>query len=326
MELNRLEHETFEDYFVRLFDNKSVYGLTCEQIGRLLNAEKGVDYTESAWRKEYAAFNRGRNYERGIRHYDVGERILCISDLHVPFQLPIDVFAPYANRADTLVLNGDLSDCQSISSFPKTYRVSPMEELIQTRAYLISLLQLIKPKRVIVNYGNHDLRFQTYFSKNLDSDILELMPKTSLELIFVDGFRHYDKRQMTKTEYEPLCDVMPDIQFDYRDNWFCQIGDAIFAHPIAFSSAMLKTAEKSMLWFRNEGYDFRVMCIGHTHRRGRYDVGNTTLYEQGCCCDPKQLRYTDGKLVNSCKAGYLYLCQDRDGNTIDELTRLVALD
>ena len=29
--------ESYVDYFVRLFDNKKIYGLTCDQIAELLN-------------------------------------------------------------------------------------------------------------------------------------------------------------------------------------------------------------------------------------------------------------------------------------------------
>ena len=51
----RKEDEQFDDYFVRLFENKASYGLSCQDIADILNAEVGVIYTESKWRKEYAA-------------------------------------------------------------------------------------------------------------------------------------------------------------------------------------------------------------------------------------------------------------------------------
>ena len=64
--------ESYVDYFVRLFDNKKIYGLTCDQIAELLNTESGQTLGESAYRKEFAAFNRGRNYEREIAERDEG--------------------------------------------------------------------------------------------------------------------------------------------------------------------------------------------------------------------------------------------------------------
>jgi len=73
------------------------------------------------------------------------------------------------------------------------------------RLYVIDLVEYIKPKKVSINFGNHEIRFQNYWSKNLgDSDVLELMPETALDLICSEGFNHLDKRNKTKTWYEPL--------------------------------------------------------------------------------------------------------------------------
>lgn len=256
----------------------------------------------------------------------VATRILSISDLHVPFQLPISTFENYVGMVDILQINGDVGDCQAISKFSKVYRVSPMEELIETRKYLIELIDFIKPKKVVVTYGNHDLRFQNYFANSLDTDILELMPKTSLELIFEDGFKHYNKRERIKVEYRPLCEVINDVEIEYTDNWFCQIGKTIFCHPLAFNSGIMKTAENAMSYFRNEGYTFTSLVMAHTHRVGEYVVGNTTLYEQGCCCDTKQNNYGDGRLTRSQKEGFLFIAQDADGNVIRDKTRLICLN
>lgn len=297
-----------------------------DDIADLLNHENGESFGECKYRKDFAVFNKGRIYERTKGLSGIYNRILSISDTHVPFQLPVDTYKDYVGMVDTLQLNGDLADCQAISRFPKSYRVSPMEELIETRQYIIDLIEYIKPKKVVITYGNHDLRFQSYFSKNLDSDLLELMPKTSLELIFVDGFKHYNKRERTKVEYKPLTEVFDDVEIDYTDNWFCKIGQTIFCHPYSFNSGILKTAERAMGWFRNEGEVFTSLVMAHTHRIGEYVIGNTTIYEQGCCCDVKKNHYSDGGLVNSQKEGFIYICQDKDGKIIKDQTQLVCLN
>ena len=116
-----------------------------------------------------------------------------------------------------------------------------------------------------------------------------------------------------KTWYEPLRDAFPDVEITYNDSWHCQIGKTIFCHPLAFSSGIMKTSEKAMLFFRNEGYDFTSLVMGHTHRIGYAYIGNTQVFEQGACCDTSRMHYHDGKLINSQKEGYLYLEQDPDG-------------
>lgn len=326
MKYERLLGEDFDAYALRLYANKTLYGLDSVQIGELLNGQSETRKDESAWRKFYTAMKYGIDYEQKRCMNDIATTILSISDLHIPFQLPIDVLEDYVDRVDILQINGDVCDNQATSKFPKCYRVSPMEEIIQARQYLIDLIGYIHPRKVIINYGNHDIRFQNYLAKNLDTDILELMPKTSLELIFEDGFHWYNKRELTKVWYPPLKEVVEDAEIIYVDNWYCQIGDAIFCHPLAFSSAMMKTAEKAMLFFRNEGYDFKNLIMAHTHRSGQYTVGNTTLYEQGAFCDVTKNSYSDGRLVNSQKEGFIYLCQDKNGVTLKDKTRLIILN
>ncbi len=322
----RFDDEDFDTYALRLYENKAEYDLNSRDIAVLLNQESDIPKDESAWRKHYASFKKGIEYQQKRDNFGVATRILSISDCHVPFQLPVEKLEKYKNRVDILQLNGDIGDCQAISSYLKVYRKSPMEELIETRKYIIELIEYINPKKVVVTYGNHDIRFQSYLAKNLDTDILELMPQTSLELIFVDGFKHYNKYEKTKVEYKPLAEVFDDIEIEYVNNWYTQIGDCIFCHPKAFSSGILKTAEKAMLWFRNEGYSFVNLVMAHTHRSGMYSIGNTIVYEQGAFCDTKSNNYSDGQLYNSQKEGFIYLCQDGKGNTIREKTELVLLN
>ena len=51
-------------------------------------------------------------------------RILCLSDLHIPFNRDISEFFKYKGRTDVLVLNGDIIDNYSMSNFTKMYRQS----------------------------------------------------------------------------------------------------------------------------------------------------------------------------------------------------------
>lgn len=312
--LTKQPDETFYSYMIRLASNKKDYGLTWVDIASLLNVVNGENFGESTYRKFYAAFSEGMKYERG-ESIGVKHRILSISDLHIPYQLPISTFQKYAGKIDILQLNGDIVDCSSISKFPKAYRSSPMDEILAARKYLISLIDLLKPKAVYIVYGNHDIRFESYLSKNLDSDLIELMPRTSLEIIFEDGFTHYDKETRAKTTYEPLKNIF-EADFYFDDKWYCQIGDTIFCHPLAYKSGIMKTAEAAMLYFRNEGFSFTRLVLAHSHRIGFYVIGNTTIHEQGACCHTEKMHYADGRLTPSQKQGYIYLEQDNSGKTL----------
>lgn len=256
----------------------------------------------------------------------VATKILSISDLHIPFQLDYTLLKDYRN-VDILQINGDVVDCQALSKFSKQYRISPMEEIIQGRQYLIDLIEYIHPKKVVCNYGNHDKRFAAYFAKNLDSDILELMPDTSLELIFVDGFRHYDKRSKSKVWYEPLYNVFEDIEIEYVDDWKSKIGKTIFTHPLAYRSGMLATADKAKDYLQDtikEPFDCVVMA--HTHKVGYSKKGYIKLFEQGAFADVKKMDYVDGRLMAPQQSGFAYICQDEEGNLLHEKSRVVVLE
>ena len=318
-----LNGETLEEYKYRLFKLKKEDGLKWNDIQFLLNHYfnyyKSTDFIRH---ESYSA----RKVEE-IADINVGNRILCISDTHVPFQLEVEHLKDYKGKVDVLVFNGDITDCYSISKFSKNYRLSVMEELIKGREFLIDVIEYIRPKKVVINYGNHDLRFGHYLAKKLDNDILELMPDTALELICVTGFKHYDKRLRTKIWYDPLTEVFKDsgIEIEYTYKWWCQVGKTIFCHPSAFSSGILKTSEKAMQYFLQERHDFESLVMAHTHQVGYTYFGKIHLYEQGCFCDSSEMTYADGRLYKSQTNGIWYGVQDKIGNLIYDKTKLVLL-
>jgi hypothetical protein len=180
---------------------------------------------------------------------------------------------------------------------------------------------------VIINKGNHDERFQKYFCKNLDTDLLELMPETSLDLIVDDGFRHYDKRSRTKTFYEPIKNLFEDIEIIYTGDWKCKIGRTWFCHPNTSNGQTLKTCERAVEFLHKiDSEGFSCVVMAHTHRTADSKQGFITLYEQGACCKTEEMTYTDGAMTSPQKEGFLYICQDKDGNIIEDKTKLIRLN
>jgi len=267
-------------------------------------------------------------YNYFFGEHSVATTILAISDLHIPFQLPITTFFDYKDSIDILQINGDIVDNQSISKFPKQYRIPQMEEIISARTYLINLIRYINPKKVFVNWGNHDIRFSRYLSNNLDSDVLELMPNTSAELIFNDGFTHYDKKNGTKSHYSPIKDVFVDsgIEINFVDDYKCKIGKTWFIHPTTSKSGILATCDKAKSYLDDvdkDGYDC-VVC-GHTHQIADSKKGFKRLIEQGACCYTEKMLYTEGRLVKPQQKGFSIVCQNKDGSLIEERTKVIML-
>lgn len=257
----------------------------------------------------------------------VDKRILSLSDLHIPFNLPLDTVKNYAGKVDVLVLNGDIEDCQSCSKFPKKYRVDVTTEMIETRQFIIDLVHILQPKEVVVVKGNHEHRMGRYLSDRLNEDLMNLMPDTPMDLIINDGFKNRDRLNKTETWYSPLTEVFADegVSISYTGEWWRRVGNTIFAHPLTYSSGMLKTTEKAVEYFLRVEKDFDTIVLGHTHKLGSYIQGNVRMYEQGCLCDLNKLTYNDGLLTIPNQNGFIYLCQDKDGNIIDETVKLVNL-
>lgn len=322
MNIQRFENETPFEWKLRLCKaklNKDL-DLDWQEIVELLN----LDIHPDSLRKMAYGYIEYDDYVNGFN--GVATTILSISDLHIPFQKDISLLNDYVGKVDILQLNGDILDFSGCSKFPKFYRSSPMDEVIMARKYLIDLINYIKPNKVVANYGNHCLRLGQYLAGKLENELQEFMPMTALDYIFVDGFNHYDRKSGTKSYYQPLVDVFPNIQIDYTGKWYSQIGDAIFCHPKAFSSSPLKTAEKALYWFRNEGFNFKQIIMAHTHRIGQYKIGNSNIYEQGAFCDTDKMEYNDGLLINSQKQGFIILYQNIDGNTIESKTKIITLN
>lgn len=345
---SRLPDEPILDYQMRICGLKDEIG-SWQKVADVINGELATNYNESKYRKMYQKFNIAsfptkeeislsmvkktkpaiKVKVKAVERVESDNiRILTISDLHIPFQHPVSLLEQYANKIDVLQINGDIVDCQALSKFPKAYRKSPIDEIVTAYFYLGELIEYLNPSRVVVNIGNHDIRFQNYLVKNLDSDILELMPKSSAELIFIDGFNRYDKETGEKTSYPALVklDKFKDIKFEFCDTWYSRYGDIIFCHPLAFSSGILQTAEKARRYFKDEGFHFKYLIMAHTHRIGYYYVGDTRIYEQGAFCDTDKMNYIDGKLTRSQKQGYMYLEQDKHGNTIRDTVKQIELN
>lgn len=268
-------------------------------------------------------------YDNYINSLDgVATKILSISDLHVPFNLDISIFREYIGRVDVLVFNGDTEDCFSCSSFPKRYRVGLDEEMVATRCCMIDIINMIKPKKVFVVMGNHEYRLGRHLTDKLNDEIMTIMPDSPMELIVNRGFHVKDRLNKTETSYAPLVDMYGDsgIEIIYTGDWYVKIGKTLFVHPLSYSSGMLKTTEKAVDFFLRQDREFEAIVLGHTHKLGSYIQGGIKMYEQGCCCDLEKLDYNNGRMVLPGQNGFAYICQDADGNIIDDKSKLVILN
>lgn len=321
---NRLENETPFEWKLRLCKAK-------------LNKDIDLDWSEIADTLELdVSADHLRKTAYGLMEYDnyihncegASERILCISDIHIPFNLPVDIFASYKGIVDTIIINGDLLDCFSCSSFPKKFKVNLDEELVLGRQYIIDLINMISPKKVMFTMGNHEFRMQRYYSDRLSNELLGITPTDPLRMIIDKGFEVKDERNKTQTQYSSIREVFEDtnIEIIYEQEWWIKERNVIFCHPLNYSSGMLKTTEKAVNYFLRVDRTFTGIVMGHTHKIGSFTQGGIKMYEQGCVCDLNKLDYNNGKLIIPNQNGFMYIALNSDGDIIDSKTRIITLD
>lgn len=324
MVLDRLNNETDFEWKLRLC--KSKLNHTIDYDWQEIVDALGLDISADHLRKTAYGFVEYDEYMRTSS--GAAERILCISDAHVPFNLPISIYKDYVGIVDTIVINGDLLDCWSCSSFPKKYKVDMGEELVLGREYLSGLVNMLSPKKLIIVKGNHEHRMSRYLTDKIGDEVTSVLPSDPLDMIINKGFDVTDARNGIETHYSSIRELYfgSDLEIVYNGDWYEKEGNVIFAHPLSYSSGMLKTTEKAVNYFLRVDRTFTAIVMSHTHKVGSFVQGGIKMYEQGCVCDLNKLNYNNGKLVIPNQNGFMYICLDKNGDIIDSKTRIDTMN
>jgi predicted MPP superfamily phosphohydrolase len=104
-----------------------------------------------------------------------GKKCVVLSDIHFPFEdkVAIDLALSYIEKAkpDTVILNGDIMDCFTISKFDKDKAegVTLKEEFKMTRDFLTKIETRVPNATLIFILGNHELRLRKYILRNAEA-------------------------------------------------------------------------------------------------------------------------------------------------------------
>ena len=238
------------------------------------------------------------------------KKIFNISDLHAPYINfeKLEIAIKDNLDCDICVLNGDIFDGESMSSFDKLNELNSSEEFKQVRQVLDILND--KFKYVVWIGGNHDFqRFYRYICKNIKS-----------------GLRQYAFDRLNPIKYlsEGYDNV---ITIDHNT---IEIGDVVFKHPNGYSNVEMKTVinENDILYANR--YDlpnpnFRAVIIGHTHYAGEYIKNGVKLMETGCMCYMPDYRFTN-PVKKRWVTAYARIELDNNNNIIFNKSHLVYLD
>lgn len=236
-------------------------------------------------------------------------KILVLSDIHVPFtdeeklQKAIDL-----NRtADAVVLTGDVMDMYGCSKWRKRKYV-PHELEIDSTVRLIEYLSQTFP--IIFPFpGNHDKR-----------PTKKLQDAVPPEFFYL--FEDTDTLGMIT---RPFANVF------YHDDWYIQIGDAIFTHAERSSAVEGRPAVLTAEFFTVKGWASflgltrpRLIVQGHTHQVSATYRHDLKMIETGCLAQVMEYTLDSSAVMRPPMNGCVLVTQ-RDGVTDFNETREILL-
>lgn len=214
-----------------------------------------------------------------------GERILVISDLHIPYY---DKKATWLalkfgkdNNIDTLFINGDWFDFYGLSQFEKDPRKVRWSEELDFGKKLLNIIQRVFPKiRIYYKLGNHEERYERY------------MKIKAPELL---GMKEYEMEHLLTASDRNMTVI--------KDKRIAKVGHLNIIHGHEFGSGGGVNPSRSMFLKGNE-----CCLVGHYHRTSEYsDVTmNDKLiacWSTGCLCDLKP----DWMPLNKWNLGFAYI-------------------
>lgn len=274
----RRENESDKDYEYRLYKNQSLYGISWEQINELLGLEQHPDSTRKA---SYGYIKRA---EQEMSH-SFDKSIMVINDLHLPFERKdtLEIINNHSSEINTLVIGGDLMDCQSISTFPKIRTLTLEEELIYTYEFLKKVRKILdNEQKIIIINGNHEERWYRDICNMHEKDMQKFINPNLIDMI-IEGFTIYESGE--KKRYEGIEDII------YIPHWYVNIDEKlIVCHQKNFSKVKGKILESAAQHFLNKKEKFDAIITTHTHKFSCATVdrfSNCIVIENGCLSMPQ---------------------------------------
>jgi len=276
---DRREGENIADYKERLYKNRSIYGLEWEDVTKILKKEENPDHTRKT---SYGYLERIED-EKNSNKFD--KSVMIINDIHVPYEREdvLEIISKHADEITTLVIGGDLMDCQSISFFPKIRTLTLEEELIYTYEFLKKVRKILNnEQKIIIINGNHEERWYKDICNMHEKEMQKFINPNLIDMM-IEGFTIYEDNK--KKKYDGIKDII------YIPHWFVNIENKIIVcHQKDFSKVKGKMLENAAQHFLNRNEEFDVLVVTHTHKYSSGVVDrfqNKFVVENGCLCLPQ---------------------------------------
>lgn len=232
----------------------------------------------------------------------VMEKIMVISDIHIPYQddQAVEVMYDFSkkHKPDKLFINGDLVDFYRLSTFDKDpeRKDTVKEEIYRARVFLNGLRKANPKARMTFLHGNHENRLQRYLWRNPE----------------LDGLDNLQIKRLLNLDKYGIKEVKVDRDYWSSETGHVKQGDAIIMHgDNRLNGAKGGTyagyaAKNTMLNGINNS-----IIMGHTHRAAivyhRTPYKTLTGVEGGCLCKiPGNANWQNGFVTFETEKGKNY--------------------
>jgi predicted phosphodiesterase len=251
------------------------------------------------------------------KYRDGHERIIIFSDLHIPShqeELILEIVRKN-KTVNKIIINGDLLDCQAVSSWFDEDMTILDREMDLAHKLLCKIREITKADIILVK-GNHEQRVNRHYAqyaKAMGTSVVE----TEILYKLAHGFTLRRRNSKERIEYEPIENVT------YCDARSFQYGDLLVNHPSSFSKNYMQTVTKIYEGKLKDRYpEAKVVVVGHSHQLGMIYIENgIVLIESGCTCYPARYADNDDRPYRVQQYGYVYL-EMQDGVVIQDSIKI----
>lgn len=234
----------------------------------LMELQDDTFLTEEAKVKKY---NLPKSIETDYQPYKIiGNKVLIFADVHIPFHSISACEAMFDftinKNIDTIIINGDFTDCYDISVFDK----EPNKELLsqeRDRAiqFLLELKRIYPNAKIYYKFGNHEKRFLT------------LLKTKAVELFSFKEIR-----------WDVLLNLFNmGIEYIPEENYIDLNGDVYVIHGHEYKNGVTSPASPARTFFLRTN---AITIGGHYHQSTDYSKPQINgeliaSWSIGCLCD-----------------------------------------
>ena len=326
-EIEELDEEETIDNMLTKLDYEDIVNNILNKIGNMTtNKEKPFHDKKEAkeeihkklYRKLLDEINKEKENEFMPNIKIENDKFVVLSDLHIPYYRKdiIDkIIEIYGNKGFDLIINGDLLDIESLSTFTKAKQTVLEDEYNKA----LELLKIFSEKfeRVYLIEGNHERRLRRSLMSIPEFVQVSFMYEPDILVNLSEGKRFKEGKYVDSYEFDNV--------FYYR-SFGLKFGKELYIlHPNNFRATPGSTVRLAIEYVLANDKNVKYVMIGHTHQIQFINYLGIKGYETGCLTKPLSYEKSGRISLKRTQLGFAEVYFDKDSQEVEDI-RIISLD